>query len=474
MNKINGEINDLEHYKLIFDEILDMTEDGFVVTAVDGTILDINNSYCHFIGTTKEKAIGKHIGEFIKNTKMPEIAKAGIKEVDEIHELVDGQHYKGDKFLFVTRSPVKKNGKVVAAVAQVKFRIHTIKLAQKLLKQDKELKYYKDELQRLGESKFNLNSILGESDSFVEAKELARKAAKSNLPVLINGETGTGKEVFANGIHYASDRKNNPLIRINCAAIPGELLESELFGYEEGSFTGAKKGGKKGKFQLAHKGTIFLDEIGDMPLHMQAKLLRVLQEGEIERIGGYDPIPVDVRVIAATHQDLRKLIKEKKFREDLYYRLNVINIKIPPLRQRKEDILLFMNHFLSELNKKYKTDINISQRARELLLNHKWQGNIRELKNVVESAYVLAEKEIIGVKHLPSNLLTSASVVSKDDKSNPLDLILNEFEKDIILETLIENDYKISKTAKDLGIHRTTLYKKMERLNIKLSKAVES
>ena len=473
MSNINKEINDLEHYKLIFNEILDMTEDGFVVTDVDGTILDINNSYCAFIGTTKEKAIGHHISEFIKNTKMPEIAKSGIKEVDTIHELVHGQHYKGDKFLFVTRAPVKKNGEVIAAVAQVKFRIHTLKLSQNLLKQDKELKYYKDELQRLGESKYNLNSILGQSDSFMEAKELARKAAKSNLPVLINGETGTGKEVFANGIHYASDRKNNPLIRLNCAAIPGELLESELFGYEEGSFTGAKKGGKKGKFQLAHKGTVFLDEIGDMPLHMQAKLLRVLQEGEIERIGGYEPIPIDVRVIAATHQDLRKLVNERKFREDLYYRLNVINIRIPPLRQRKEDIALFINHFLNELNKKYKTDTTISQRAKELLLYHKWQGNIRELKNVIESAYVLAEKDIIGVKHFPSNLITSCPNIAKSNKDNSLDLILNELEKDIILETLMENGYKISKAAEDLGVHRTTLYKKMERLNIKLSRSVE-
>ncbi|MBM7871621.1 PAS domain S-box-containing protein [Clostridium pascui] len=464
----------LEHYKLIFNEILDMTEDGFVVTKVDGTIFDINNSYCDFLGTTKEKAIGRHIGEFIKNTKMPEIASSGIKEVDVIHPLVDGQHYNGDKFLFVTRAPVKKNGKVIAAVAQVKFRVQTLNLSQKLYKQDQELKYYKDELQRLGESKFDFNCILGESESFLEVKELARKASRSNLAVLINGETGTGKEVFANGIHYASDRKNSPLIRINCAAIPDELLESELFGYEEGSFTGAKKGGKKGKFQLAHKGTIFLDEIGDMPLHMQAKLLRVLQENEIERIGGYEPIPIDVRVIAATHQDLRKLIKEKKFREDLFYRLNVINIKIPPLRQRKEDILIFINHFLGQLNKKYKTDITISQRAIELLLNHKWQGNIRELKNVIESAYVLTEKDILGVKHLPSNLLTFSPNTAPEVKGGTLDFILNEFEKDIILESLMENNYKISKTAKDLGIHRTTLYKKLERLNIKLSKSVET
>ncbi len=466
-------MNNLEHYKLIFNEILDMTEDGFVVTKVDGTIFDINNSYCDFLGTTKEKAIGHNIEEFIKNTKMREIASSGMKEVDVIHPLVHGQHYNGDKFLFVTRAPVKENGKVIAAVAQVKFRIQTLNLSQKLYKQDQELKYYKDELQRLGESKFDFNCILGESESFIEVKELARKASRSNLAVLINGETGTGKEVFANAIHYASDRKNNPIIRINCAAIPDELLESELFGYEEGSFTGAKKGGKKGKFQLAHKGTIFLDEIGDMPLHMQAKLLRVLQENEIERIGGYEPIPIDVRVIAATHQDLRKLIKEKKFREDLFYRLNVINIKIPPLRQRKEDILLFINHFLGGLNKKYKTDITISQRAIELLLNHKWQGNIRELKNVIESAYVLTEKDILGVKHLPSNLITFAPNAASEVKGGTLDFILNEFEKDIILESLMENNYKISKAAKDLGIHRTTLYKKLEKLNIKFSKAVE-
>ncbi|GAA0724607.1 sigma-54-dependent Fis family transcriptional regulator [Clostridium malenominatum] len=464
----------LEKYKLIFEEILDMTEDGFVVTSPDGTILEINNAYCDFLETTKEKAIGCHINKFIPNTKMPQIAKMGIKEVDMVHELVGDRTYKGDKFLFVTRAPVKKDGQVIAAVAQVKFRLHTMELAKKLFKQDEEIKYYKDELQRLGQFRFAFNKILGKSHCFLEVMEFAKKASNSNLPVLINGETGTGKEVFANAIHYGSSRKNNPLITINCAAIPHELLESELFGYEEGSFTGAKKGGKKGKFQLANKGTIFLDEIGDMPLHMQAKLLRVLQENEIEKIGGYKPIPIDVRVIAATHQDLRKLIKEKKFREDLFYRLNVINIKIPPLRQRKEDIELFINNFLNELNKKYKTNITISQRAQELLLNHRWPGNIRELKNVIESAYVIADKDIIGIKHFPSNLLTADNSVSIDKNMNNLDLILKEFEKDIIIESLMENDYKIAKTANDLGVHRTTLYKKLEKLDIKILKQIDN
>ncbi|SKC81601.1 sigma-54 interaction domain-containing protein [Maledivibacter halophilus] len=467
------QINDLNHYKLIFEEILDMTEDGFVVTSTDGTILEINTAYCNFLGTTKKKAIGRNIGEFIKNTKMLEIAKTGMKEIDTIHELVDGQQYKGDKFIFVTRSPVKEKGKVIAAVAQVKFRMNTLKLTKQLLKQDKELKYYKAELQRLRESTFDLNSIIGQSKIFMESRKLARKAAGSDLPVLISGETGTGKEVFANGIHNASYRKSNPLISVNCAAIPGNLLESELFGYEEGSFTGAKRGGKKGKFQLAHKGTLFLDEIGDMPLHMQAKLLRVLQENKIEKIGGYSPIDIDVRIIAATNKDLWQMVREKKFREDLYYRLNVINIKIPPLRKRKEDIMLFVNYFLQDLNKKYKTDVIITQRAKEVLANHKWQGNIRELKNVVESAYVLAENNYIGVKNLPSNLLTCSVDENTTVNGGSLNRILSEFERDIILETLIENNYNATKTAYDLGIHRTTLYKKMDRFNIKISRIVK-
>ena len=464
---------DYENYKLLFDEILDMTEDGFVVTDIDGTILEMNKSYCDFLGTTKEEAIGKHIGKFIKNTKMPEIAATGKKEVDVIHEFANKEKIQGDDFLLVTRAPVKRNGKVIAAVAQVKFRFHTIKLAEKLRVQDQELKYYRDELRRLGEDKFSDDKIIGNSKEFEKTKRLAEKASNNNLPVLITGETGTGKEVFANYIHYASDRKDKPLISINCAAIPEELLESELFGYEEGAFTGAKKGGKKGKFQLANGGTIFLDEIGDMPMHMQAKLLRVLQENEVERIGGYKPTPIDVRVISATNQDLKKLVEKKKFREDLYYRLNVINVHIPPLRQRPEDIELFVNKFLDELNRKYKTNTSVSPKAMELLKNHTWPGNVRELKNVVESAYALGDNEMVGIKQLSSDIITSGKKLSSDFKGNDLDLIINEFEKEIILDYLVKNDYNVSKTANELGIHRTTLYNKFKKLNIKISKDIK-
>lgn len=465
--------DDYENYKLVFDEILDMTEDGFVVTDVDGIILEMNKAYCDFLGTIKEEAIGEHIGKFIKNTKMPEIAATGKKEVDVIHEFANKEKIQGDDFLLVTRAPVKRNGKVIAAVAQVKFRFRTIELAEKLRAQDQELKYYKDELRRLGEDKFSDDKVVGNSEEFERTKRLAEKASRNNLPVLVTGETGTGKEVFANYIHYSSKRKDKPLISINCAAIPEELLESELFGYEEGAFTGAKKGGKKGKFQLANGGTIFLDEIGDMPMHMQVKLLRVLQENEVERIGGYKPIPIDVRVISATNQDLKKLVEEKKFREDLYYRLNVINVHIPPLRQRPEDIELFIEKFLDELNRKHKTDTSISPKAMELLVKHTWPGNVRELKNVVESAYALVDNEMIGIKQLPSDIITSGKRLSGNLKGNDLDIIINQFEKEIILDYLVKNDYNISKTAKELGIHRTTLYNKFKKLNIEICKDIK-
>ena len=469
---MNKGIDNLNHYGIIFKEVLDLTDDGFVITAIDGTILEINNSYCNFLGTNREYAIGRNIKEFIDNTKMLEVAKTQRKEVNTIHELVEGQHYKGDKFLFVSRAPIIEGDETIAVVAQVKFRKDTIELTKKLESQDKEIKYYKEELQKLDRGIYNIDSIIGESSLFLESKKLATKASLCDLPVLIYGETGTGKEVFAKGIHYSSDRKDNLLVSINCAAIPADLMESELFGYEEGAFTGAIKGGKKGKFELADGGTLFLDEIGDMPIHMQAKLLRVLEEKEIEKIGSYYPIPVDTRIIAASNKDLGQLVKEKKFRKDLYYRLNVINIRIPPLKERKEDIMIFANYFLEELNSKNKTKVIISKKAEELLINHKWDGNVRELKNVIESAYVLAENDCIGIKNLPSNLL--AYYVDADSKTNKglLNNILNEFEKDIIIETLFENNFNIAETANALGIHRTTLYKKLERLDIKLERYV--
>jgi len=331
---------------------------------------------------------------------------------------------------------------------------------------DSELQYYKNELKRIARSKYSFETIIGQSPKFLETIELAHKAALNDFNVLLLGDTGTGKEVFANAIHYASNRRNKPIIRINCAAIPHDLLEAELFGYEEGSFTGAKKGGKKGKFELAMGGTVFLDEIGDMPLNMQAKLLRVLQEKEVEKIGGDQPIPVNVRVIAATNQNLEERIKSKAFRLDLYYRLNVIQIKIPPLRERIGDIPLFLAYFLQEINERYGTGVEMSPDVVNILNSYSWPGNIRELKNVVERAYSMVDGGNILNLHIPANIIGHNKMNDLDANHQTLDSLMEQIEREILLNAWKNNDYNCRATAKELGIHRSTLYKKFDKLDI--------
>jgi transcriptional regulator with PAS, ATPase and Fis domain len=256
------------------------------------------------------------------------------------------------------------------------------------------------------------------------------------------------------------------LIRVNCGAIPSELLESELFGYEEGAFTGAKKGGKKGKFELAHRGTIFLDEIGDMPLNMQAKLLRVLQEKEFEKVGGNKAISADVRVIAATNQNLESFGR-KKLRDDLYYRLNVIQLKIPTLRERTDDVRIIADSFLKRLNGEKGNNIIISPEVYAALVRYSWPGNVRELRNVIERAYCLVEGNIILPSHLPAHIVTNTKIPAAAARKKTLDKILAEIEREIIINALAKTNHNYKSTAKELGIHRSTFYKKIDKLNIK-------
>ncbi|WP_313370974.1 sigma 54-interacting transcriptional regulator, partial [Sedimentibacter sp.] len=268
-----------EKYKYIFDEILKMTDDGFIVVDEDGIIVDINNQYCDFLGRTKEEAIGSSILNIISNSKMVDIVNKKYHEFGMIHKFCKGETKEVENdFLLVNRSCVTdEKGKVIAGVAQVKFRLQTLDSAQKLMREYSELQYYKEEYNKIRSNSHSFDVMIGKNKNFISIKKRAMKFAKTDFPILITGETGTGKEVFAQSIHKNSIRQNKPMISINCAAIPHDLIESELFGYEEGSFTGAKKGGKPGKFELANEGTIFLDEIGDMPYDMQSKLLRVLQ-----------------------------------------------------------------------------------------------------------------------------------------------------------------------------------------------------
>ena len=443
---------------------LESSDDGFLIVDPDGAIAYINKAYADYLNTDPQSVLGVPVESVIDTSKMREAAQNLYYETEHnvIHRASLKQYRDGERHVIVNRSNVSVGGKPVGAVGQVKFVRETLRLSSALNDIYDELAYYKDELIRLSAERYSFQNILGHSPKILAAKSTALRTLDNDFPVLIQGETGTGKEVFANAIHYAGKRKDKPLIHVNCAAIPSELLESELFGYDAGAFTGASRYGKKGKFELADGGTLFLDEIGDMPLAMQAKLLRVLQEGELEHIGGTRMIPVDVRIVAATNQDLQLAVKEKRFRKDLYYRLNVLPLYLPPLRERMEDLDDYIDAFLENLNQNNHTTVRIAPSARKKLYRYQWPGNIRELQNVIFRSYAMRKGNTITSVHLPLSVHTSAD----DLAGQTLTSLLNQTEKEILEEVLRRNRGNIKKSAEDLGIHRVTFYKKMEKLGL--------
>lgn len=332
-------------------------------------------------------------------------------------------------------------------------------------------------------SEFHFDKIIGNTPQMKDIFTLIQKVVSNDVNVLIYGESGTGKELVAEAIHYHSARKNNSFVKINCVAIPETLLESELFGYEKGAFTGAQ-GRKIGKFEMADKGTLFLDEIGDMPLNLQAKLLRVLQEREIERVGGTNTIKVDIRLISATNKDLLKLVNEKTFREDLYFRLNVVPIYLPPLRERKEDIPLLLEHFINYYVKKFNKNIKgISDELMETLIQYSWPGNIRELENIVQRTIILAKSDYLTIEDLPIGLSIKKKEVSEDrseyieDKeklfndfsipiADKIEKIIDKIEPEMIKAALNAVNNKRQEAADLLGMSRKSLHLKMIKYNI--------
>jgi transcriptional regulator with PAS, ATPase and Fis domain len=310
---------------------------------------------------------------------------------------------------------------------------------------------------------FTLRDIIGASSAIQQAKKFAMKAARSRSSVLIIGETGTGKELFAQAIHNQSDRRERPFVTINCGAIPRELLESELFGYVEGAFTGAAKGGRQGKFELANGGTVFLDEIGDMPIDMQVKMLRVLQSGEVIRIGEHKPHSVDVRIIAATNVDIRQSYLRGSFRQDLFYRLNVFPITIPPLRERPEDIILFARHFLERRRRMLNSPVlGFTPRAESLLLNYNWMGNVRELENVVERLLNIVDEQYIRREHLAFLKVKMGSALM----ANQQGALLEVSERQTIIDAMQAIGQNIALASRMLGISRPTLYRKLKKYNL--------
>lgn len=450
-----------------FQKIISISDDGFIAVDRNGYIIEINEIYYKFLGAkSKVDVIGKHIQKIIPNTKMLDVMEKRYCEEIGIHNYI-GKKTK-EKIVLVSRSYVENDiGEVIGGVAQVKFRLHSLDIAKKLAAEYDELNFYKNEYQNINRNKYRFDSLVGSSYKFLEKKQQGMKVCKTNFSVLLTGETGTGKEVFAKAIHNSSNRSKKPIITINCAAIPEELLESELFGYAEGAFTGAKKGGKKGKFFVANGGTLFLDEIGDMPIKMQSKLLRVLQEKEIEPIGWNDSIPIDVRIIAATRKNIKKMVLEGSFREDLFYRLNVVNIEMLPLRERKEDILELSEYFLEKLNKEYRTSKRLSKEIKKNFYNYSWPGNIRELDNAIKCSYVTSEENIIENYDLPSKTSNKLRIKKLDFKNiKNLRENVEEYEKNVIYEILKRNKFSCVDAARELGIHRSLLYKKIKKYKI--------
>ncbi|WP_251861005.1 sigma 54-interacting transcriptional regulator [Clostridium sp. Marseille-Q2269] len=455
---------DIKYYRSIIDavnRILYTINECIVVVNESGRIIMMSECYKNFVNCKNPE--GKYITDVIKGTMLHKILKTGNTEIGEVQKI-------NDREVITTKIPIKKEGKIIGAIGKLIFKdINDFYfLARKLDSIKNSNKYHENKSEKNRGAKYFFKDIVGNSPISKNVKILAKKSGNTNSNVLIVGESGTGKELYANSIHNVSNRKLGPFIKINCGAIPAELLESELFGYEDGAFTGAKKGGKKGKFELANGGTIFLDEIGDMPMCMQVKLLRVIQEREVERVGGNVLNKIDVRIIAATNKNLEQLVKENKFRMDLYYRLNVIRINVPPLREIKEDILLIADSLIEKVSRKLGIYIKgMSDETKEYLCNYSWPGNIRELENVIErSANLLDSDCIIKSQHLPKELFKKNITQNYMHQDKYLKDIISEVEKEVICNCLEKNKGNKNKTSKILGISRASLYKKISEYNI--------
>lgn len=460
-----SELSLLKQKVEMFELILDSIHNGVLVTDAEGYIMHFNKPYGLFLKVDPEAQIGKHCVDVVENSRMHIVGKTGITEINQI------QHINGQDMV-VQRIPIKKDGKIIAVFGQVMFKhIRDVrKLAERLSLLESQVVLYEQELVKLRASRYTMESIITKNTKTMALKEEALRAAATNMPVLITGESGTGKELFAQAIHNAGNRKLKAFVRINCATIPKDLLESELFGYEKGAFTGASQTGKPGKFELAHQGTIFLDEIGDLPLEMQPKLLRVLEEKEFERVGGTMPIRSDFRLIAATNQDIVSMIGEGRFRKDLFYRLSVIPLHILPLRERREDILPIGQHLLMQLTSEAALpEITIDPKAGEVLSQYDWPGNVRELSNVLERTLASLKGTTVFPHDLPFFLHGQIETILGSHSSS-IKQIQAKAEIEAICFALKQSDGNKTKTAKLLGIHRTLLYKKMRKFGLDFNK----
>ncbi|NLC10978.1 MAG: sigma 54-interacting transcriptional regulator [Firmicutes bacterium] len=451
------------------EAVLDVTSEELYVTDGRGITLRASKTFEKNSGVPVEDVLGKNVIELEKEGVFrPSVTKQVLNQKKRITTL---QKYKNGNEVLVTGIPVSdKYGNIFRVIVKSRQTAELSQLKSQIQELEELKAQYYREFTSLQSEQFSTENIVAQSPSMVKLVNTARHIAGVDSTVLILGETGVGKGVLARFIHEHSPRQKNPFIVINCGAIPENLLESELFGYEPGSFTGAHRHGKLGKIELANNGTLLLDEIGDLPLSLQVKLLHVIDEGSITRIGGSKEIKLNVRFIAATNQDLEAMLKEGRFRKDLFYRLNVLPLEIAPLRERKEDIVFLTKKFLEKYNKRYRKNKSISSVTLSYLQNYEWPGNVRELENLIERLVIVTASDTLEPHHLPEYLrISTFPVQGVDDELyniTPLEKIKNDLEKEI-LEKLYRQLKSTYKMAELLKINQSTVVRKLKKYNIK-------
>jgi two-component system, NtrC family, response regulator HydG len=452
-----------EYWKTVVDTMMD----GVVVVDKEGKIRSVNRALENMMGYTSSELVGKDCGIldcdtcFTCNGRDRKEKQCQLLRTGSVMKLRCQLKRKDGVPVHILKNGAvltDKSGKIVGGV-------ETLTDISDLVKKEKTI----EELKGLLNPEDGFQGIVGRSPRMLDLYDLIKNASASDAPIIIYGESGTGKELVANAIHATGRRNKGPFVKVNCAALNESLLESELFGHVKGAFTGADKD-RRGRFEAAHKGDLFLDEIGDIPLSTQVKLLRVLQEKEVERVGDHTPIRIDVRIIAATHRDIEGMCKEGSFREDLYYRLNVIPIHVPPLRERREDVPLLIDHFGKAIRSRAEKEImGVTEEAMDLLTSYDWPGNIRELINVLEYAFVVCREDLISPRHLPALMSRTKKPSKTDNGAAPVE----KDKQDQLLRVLERTGGNRQEAARQMGVSRVTLWKLIKKYGITLKPSLE-